>query len=209
VAKASWRKNKSSGDAELRRFWARASLLWLLRGCNGLSTIRVFGVDNTKLNKVSLWGLSVVSTVAKKDGGVASWRRTVVTLMLMRFNGLKNLPWWGEEREAQCTTLYIRDGNQEKLSKSFSRSWVYFPARFRGFEGYGYGSRRKRDGRLLHVDFSRTLTARENFYFYCFHLASRKGIDATRSSRFAAREQVDRDFQKTTTKKRKANKRVP
>jgi hypothetical protein len=27
-----------------------------------------------------------------KDGGVASWCRMVVTLMMMRFNGLKNLP---------------------------------------------------------------------------------------------------------------------
>jgi hypothetical protein len=27
VAKASWRKNKSGGDVELRRFWARGSLL--------------------------------------------------------------------------------------------------------------------------------------------------------------------------------------
>jgi hypothetical protein len=34
-------------------------------------------------------------------------------------------------------------------------------------------------------------------------------MDATRSSRFTARDQFDRDFQKTTTKKRMANKRVP
>jgi hypothetical protein len=111
--------------------------------------------------------------------------------------------------KAQCTTPYVHDSNKEKLSKSFDRSWVYFLARFWGFEGYGYGSRRKRDGWLLHIDFSRTLTAQENFYFYCFHLASRKGIDTPRSSRFEARDQVDRDFQKTITKKRKANKRVP
>jgi hypothetical protein len=26
VAKVSWRKNKGSGDAELKRFWARGSL---------------------------------------------------------------------------------------------------------------------------------------------------------------------------------------
>jgi hypothetical protein len=51
--------------------------------------------------------------------------------------------------------------------------------------------------------------AQENFYFYCFHLISKKGIDTPRSSRFAARDQVDRDFQKTILKKRKANKRVP
>jgi hypothetical protein len=68
---------------------------------------------------------------------------------------------------------------------------------------------RIRDGWPLHIDFSRTLTTQENFYFCCFHLASRKRIDATRSSRFVARDQVDRDFQKTITKKRKANKRVP
>jgi hypothetical protein len=32
-------------------------------------------------------------------------------------------------RKAQGTTLYVRDGNKEKLSKSFNRSWVYFLAR--------------------------------------------------------------------------------
>jgi hypothetical protein len=45
--------------------------------------------------------------------------------------------------------------------------------------------------------------------FCCFHLASRKEFDATRSSRYAARDQVSRDFQKTITKKKKATKRVP
>jgi hypothetical protein len=49
------------------------------------------------------------------------------------------------------------------------------------------------DGCLLNIDFSRTLIAEESFYFYCFHSASRKGIDATRSSRLAARDQVDSD----------------
>jgi hypothetical protein len=65
------------------------------------------------------------------------------------------------------------------------------------------------DGWLLHVDYSRTLTAQEkSFYFYCFHLASRKGIDATRSSWFTTRDQFNRDFQKIIMRKRKANKRV-
>jgi hypothetical protein len=41
-------------------------------------------------------------------------------------------------------------------------------------------------------------------YFYCLHLSSRNRIDATRSSRLAAWGRVDRDFQKITTKKRKA-----
>jgi hypothetical protein len=65
------------------------------------------------------------------------------------------------------------------------------------------------DGWLLHVDYSRTLTAQEkNFYFYCFHLASRKGIDATRSSRFTARDQFVRDSNRPL-QRRKANDRVP
>jgi hypothetical protein len=40
--------------------------------------------------------------------------------------------------------------------------------------------------------------------FYCSHLASRNRIDATWSSRLVAWGRVDRDFQKITTKKRKA-----
>jgi hypothetical protein len=43
-----------------------------------------------------------VGTVAEEDGGVASRRRTVVTLSKMRSNGLKNRPGWGEEREKLC-----------------------------------------------------------------------------------------------------------
>jgi hypothetical protein len=90
VAKASWRKNKNGDDAELRWFWARASLLWLLWGCNGLLTIRVSGVDNTELNNGQPVRFRRREYGCDKDGGVASWRRTVVTLMTMRFNGLKN-----------------------------------------------------------------------------------------------------------------------
>jgi hypothetical protein len=62
------------------------TLQWKQRS-NGHLTIRVSGVDNTELNKVSSWGLGVLSTVAEKDGGVTSWRRTVVTLTMTRFNG--------------------------------------------------------------------------------------------------------------------------
>jgi hypothetical protein len=51
------------------------------------------------------------------------------------------------------------------------------------------------DGGLLHVDYSRTLTAQEkSFYFYRFHLARRKRIDATRLSRFMARDQLVREL---------------
>jgi hypothetical protein len=52
------------------------------------------------------------------------------------------------------------------------------------------------------MDVFSTLTIRvpwlleKGFYFYCFRLASRRGFDATRSSRFTARDQFDRDFPK-------------
>jgi hypothetical protein len=41
---------------------------------------------------VSPCGLSIVNTVAEKDGGMTSWRRMVVTLMTMGLNGLKTRP---------------------------------------------------------------------------------------------------------------------
>jgi hypothetical protein len=65
---------------------------------------------------------------------------------MMRFSGLRIYRDGEKNEKSQCTTLYIRDGKQEQISKSFDQSWVYFFARFRGFEGYGYGSRRKRNG---------------------------------------------------------------
>jgi hypothetical protein len=61
-----------------------------MRGCNGHLTSRVSGVDNTELDN----GQPVRSRRREynrgKDGEVASRRRVVVTLMTMRFNGLKN-----------------------------------------------------------------------------------------------------------------------
>jgi hypothetical protein len=124
---------------------------------------------------VSPWGLSVVSTVAEKDDGVASRRRTVVILTQMRFNGLKDWPWRGEERESLsvqhsmfvitterslaiasvdpgCTSLL--DSEDLKVM-STDQEWIH-------------------DGWPLHIDYSRTLTAQEIFYFYCLHLASKK-----------------------------------
>jgi hypothetical protein len=112
-------------------------------------------------------------------------------------------------RKAQCTTLYVRDSNKEKLSKRFDRPGCTSLLDSEDLKVMSTDQEWIHDGWLLHINFSRTWTAQENFYFYCFHLASRKGIDATRSSRFATRDQVDRDSQKTITKKRKANKRVP
>jgi hypothetical protein len=50
-------------------------LLRPLRGCNGLLTIRVFGVDNTELNKVSH---EVSASRARLRKKVAAWRLGVV-----------------------------------------------------------------------------------------------------------------------------------
>jgi hypothetical protein len=160
---------------------------------------------------VILWGLSVVSTIAEKDGGVTSWRRTVVTLTQMRFNGLRNWPRWGEKREklsVQRFTFAI--ATKRSVAKSFGRSWVYFLARFWRFEGYEYGPRTNtRWMTSPHWLFENLDCSRKIFYFYYFHLASRNRIDATRSSRLVAWDQVDRNFHKTIMRKRKANKRVP
>jgi hypothetical protein len=124
VAKASWRKNKSGGDVKLGRKGAFASavlgngFLYPLWGCNGHLTIRISGVDDMELHKVSSWGLGVVSIVAEKDGDVTSWRHTVVTLMTTRFNRSKELTVMGRRtRKAQCTSLYACDGNEEKRSQ--------------------------------------------------------------------------------------------
>jgi hypothetical protein len=141
---------------------------------------------------VSPWGLDDVSTIAKEDGLVASRRRTVVTLTKIRSNGLKNWPWWGEEREklsvqhSTFVTTIKRSLAKASIDPGFTS--LLNPE---DLEVMSMDQERISDGWLLHIDFSRTLTAQGNFYFYCFHLASRKGIEATRSSRFAARDQVD------------------
>jgi hypothetical protein len=44
-------------------------------------------------------------------------------------------------RKTQCTSLYARDSNKEKCSKKLRSILGYFPARFRGSEGYEYESR--------------------------------------------------------------------
>jgi hypothetical protein len=58
--------------------------------CNGHLTIRVSGVDNTELDNGQPMRFRRREYGCGKDGGVAPWRRTVVTPMTMRFNGLKN-----------------------------------------------------------------------------------------------------------------------
>jgi hypothetical protein len=150
-----------------------------------------------------------VSMVAEKDGGVASWRRTVKTLTMMRSNRSKELIVMGRRtRKLSVQRFTFAMVTKRSLAKASVDPGGTSLLAFEDSKVMSTGRERIHDGWLLHIDFSRTLIARENFFFYCFHLASRKGIDATRSSRFAARDQVDRDFQKTITKKRKANKRV-
>jgi hypothetical protein len=61
-----------------------------MRGRNGQLTQSVSGVDNTGLDKVSSRDLGVMNTVVEIEGRAASWRRTVLTLMMMGLNGLNN-----------------------------------------------------------------------------------------------------------------------
>jgi hypothetical protein len=117
----------------------------------------------------------------------------------------------GETRKVQCTTLHVCDSNKGKRSKNASID----PGRTSLLDSedlkvMSTDQERIHDGWLLLADYSRTLTAQEkSFYFYRFHLASRKRIDATRSSELATCCQADRAFQKSIMRKRKANKRVP
>jgi hypothetical protein len=106
-----------------------------------------------------------------------------------------------ETRKAQRTTLYICDGIKKKCSKKlWSILGVLLCLNLRIWRLW---ARTKNEHTM--DDFS-TLTIREpwllekSFYFYCSHLASRNRIDATRSSRFAAWGQVDRNYQKIITK---------
>jgi hypothetical protein len=91
---------------------------------------------------VSSWGFGIVNTVAEIDGRATSWRRTVVTLMTMGLNGLKNRPLWGAKREklsVQRFTFVI--ASKRSVAKVFDQSWAYFLARMWGFEGYEHGPR--------------------------------------------------------------------
>jgi hypothetical protein len=146
---------------------------------------------------VSSWGLSVVSTVAEKGCGVTSWCCTVVTLTQMRSNGLRNWSRWGEKWEklsVQPFTFAI--ATKRSVATSFDRSWVYFLAWFWGVEGYEHGSRQKSDGWILHTDYSRALTAQENFYAYCFHLASSKEIWCYKVVEFCGKRPIRQRFPK-------------
>jgi hypothetical protein len=159
---------------------------------------------------VSPWGLGVVSTVAEEDGGVASRCHTFVTLTQMRSNWSKELIVMGirtRKLSVQHSTFAI--ATKRSLTKCFDRSWVYFLAWFWGFEGYEHGPRTNTRWMTSPHWLFENLDCSRKFLLLLLPLGEQEGIDATRSSRFTARDQVNRDFQKTITKKRKANKRVP
>jgi hypothetical protein len=156
---------------------------------------------------VSSWGLCVVNTVAEFDGKATSWRRTIWTLTMIRFNGLKNWPWrGGDENKLSALRFTLAIATKRILAKPRSILGV-LPCSIRKI--WRLGARTKNEHTM--DDFS-TLTTREpwllekSFYFYYFHLASRDRIDATRSSRIAAWDQVNDDFQKTITKERRLPK---
>jgi hypothetical protein len=117
-------------------------LLRPLWGCNSLLTIWVSGVDNTELDN----GQPVRSR-RREHGCRKRWRGGVMVWYGRdtdddEVQRPKELTVMGRKtRKAQCTSLYARDSNKEKLSKSFDRSWGYFLAHFQGFEGYEHGLR--------------------------------------------------------------------
>jgi hypothetical protein len=113
-------------------------------------------------------------------------------------------------RKAQCTTLYVCDSNTEERSIKLRSILGVLPCSI--LRIWRLWARTKNE--YTADDFS-MLTIREpwllekNFYFYRFHLASRKGIDATRSSWFTTRDQFDRDFQKIIMRKGRLIKEFP
>jgi hypothetical protein len=160
---------------------------------------------------VSPWGFGVVNAVAEIDGRATSGRRTVVTLMTMGLNGLNNRPWWGAKREKLSLQRFVfAIETKRSVANCFDRSWAYFLARFWGFEGYEHGPRTNTRWMTSqcwlfeNLDCSRKIST-----FTVSTWLAGKGINATRSSRWATWDQVDRTFQKIIMRKRKANKRVP
>jgi hypothetical protein len=139
VAKAGWRKNKSGDDIELRWLWARTSpfkaAVGLQRSFDHLgiwcrqhgaqqgqpvrSRCRKYGRGKTWRGGVmASYGRGVMASYGRDTDDDGAQRPKELTVMERK------------TREAQRTTLYARDSNKEKLSKSFYRYWVYFLARF-------------------------------------------------------------------------------
>jgi hypothetical protein len=123
-------------------------------------------------------------------------------------NGLNNRPWWGAKREKLGVlrfTLVI--ASKRSVAKMLRSILGVLPCSI--LRIWRLWARTKNE---YPMDDFFMLTIREpwllekNFYVYDFRLAGRRGIDATRSSRLAARGQVDRSFE-DQYKKREANLR--
>jgi hypothetical protein len=171
-------------------------------GCNGQLTQSVSGVDNTELNKVSSRDHGVVNTVAGIEGRATSWRRTVVTLMTMGLNGLNNRLWWGAKREKLSVQRFM-------LAIATKRSVAKIPAWFWGVEGYEHGPRTNTRWMTSPCRLFENLDcSRKNSTFTVPTWLAGKGINATRSSWFTARDQFDR-ISKRSLQERKAKDRVP
>jgi hypothetical protein len=143
-------------------------------------------------------------------GRATSWRRMVVTLMTMGLNDLNNRPWWGAKQEKLSVQRFmLAIATKRSVAKNFDRSWAYFLARFWGFEGYEHGPRTNtRWMTSLHWLFENLDRSGEVSTSTVSTWLAGKGFDATRSSRLAAWDHVDRTFQKIIMRERKANKRV-
>jgi hypothetical protein len=90
-------------------------------------------------------------------------------------NGLNNRPWWGAKWEKLSVQHFmLAIATKRSVAKSFDRSWVYFLARFWGFEGYEHGPRTNTRWMTSSHWLFKNLDCSRIFYFYCFHLASRK-----------------------------------
>jgi hypothetical protein len=113
-------------------------------------------------------------------------------------------------RKAQCTTLYACDSIKEKCSQRLQLILGVLPCSI--LRIWRLWARTKNEYTM--DDFS-TLTIREPWLLIRISMSmasawlAGKGFDATWSSRLAAWDQVDRTFQKSIMRKRKANKRVP
>jgi hypothetical protein len=105
-------------------------------------------------------------------------------------------------RKAQCTTLYVCDSIKEKCSQRLRSILGILPCSI--LRTWRLWARTKNEYTM--DDFS-TLTIREPWLLKRISTPKAstwlagKGIGATRSSRFAARGQVDRNFQKTIIKR--------
>jgi hypothetical protein len=160
---------------------------------------------------VGAWGFNVVNTVAEIEGRETSWRRTVVTLITLGLNGLNNRPWWGAKREklsVQCFVFAI--ATKRSVAKMLRLILGVLPCSI--LRIWRLWARTKNECTI--DDFS-MMTIREpwllekKFYFYCFHLASRKRNRCYKIVEFHGKEPIRQRFPIDHYKEMKAKDIVP